>query len=233
MQRSNWTPLNGVWRFRYDDARTFTHPSQIESWPMEIIVPFPPESEASGIGDRSFHSLCWYERDFDWEPSSSDRVILHFGAVDYSAKVWVNDRFAVSHEGGHTPFWGDITHLLDPSGKQKVTVQVEDDPHELAKPRGKQDWQLKPHAIWYPRTTGIWQTVWIERVPKNYIEKIRWTPQVETYAIGFEARVIGECAADLTVDVCLRNGEQLLAHDRYQVVDREVDRLIVLSDPDR
>ncbi|SEN57941.1 Glycosyl hydrolases family 2, sugar binding domain [Nitrosospira multiformis] len=230
MQRSNWTPLNGVWRFRYDDARTFTHPSQIESWPMEIIVPFPPESEASGIGDRSFHSLCWYERDFDFEPSS-ERVILHFGAVDYSAKVWVNDRFAASHEGGHTPFWGDITPLLDPSGKQKVTVQVEDDPHELAKPRGKQDWQLESHAIWYPRTTGIWQTVWIERVSKNYIEKIRWTPQVEIYAIGFEARVIGEEADELAVDVCLRHGDQLLAHDRYRVVEREVDRVIILSDP--
>ena len=230
MRRSNWTSLNGVWRFFYDDACQFAHPSQIKSWPMEIIVPFPPESEASGIGDRDFHSFCWYERDFDCAPSSG-RVILRFGAVDYTARVWVNGRLAVTHEGGHTPFWADITHTLDASGKQKVTVHVEDDPHELAKPRGKQDWQLKPHSIWYPRTTGIWQTVWIEHVPDNYIEKIRWTPQVETYAIGFEARVIGDEADDLTVDVCLRHGDRLLAHDRYRVVNREVDRLIILSDP--
>ncbi|SEO74932.1 glycoside hydrolase family 2 TIM barrel-domain containing protein [Nitrosovibrio sp. Nv6] len=230
MQRSNWTSLNGTWRFCYDDAGEFALPSQITTWPLKITVPFPPESEASGIGDRGFHPLCWYERDFDCEPSPG-RVILRFGAVDYAARVWINGCLAVTHEGGHTPFWADITHMLNSSGSQRVTVQVDDDPHELAKPRGKQDWQLEPHAIWYPRTTGIWQTVWIERVPDNYIEKIRWTPEVETYAIGFEARVIGECAADLTVDVCLRNGEQLLAHDRYQVVDREVDRLIVLSDP--
>jgi beta-galactosidase/beta-glucuronidase len=230
MQRSNWTSLNGVWRFFYDDAREFNHPSQIKSWPMEIIVPFPPESAASGIGDRGFHSSCWYQRDFECMPSSG-RVILHFGAVDYTAKAWVNGRFAAAHEGGHTPFWADITNMLSPAGKQTVTVQVEDDPHELAKPRGKQDWQLEPHSIWYPRTTGIWQTVWFERVPENYIEKIRWTPQLENYAIGLEARVIGDKADDLTVDISLHHGDRLLAHDRYRVLGREVDRLIILSDP--
>ena len=230
MQRSNWTSLNGKWRFCYDDACEFAVPSNIKSWPLEIEVPFAPESKASGIADCGFHPLCWYERDFECLPSSG-RVILRFGAVDYAARVWVNGCLAVTHEGGHTPFWADITSMLDPSGNQKVTVRVEDDPHELAKPRGKQDWQLEPHAIWYPRTTGIWQTVWFERVPDNYIEKIRWTPLVDTYAIGFEARVIGVLANELTLDISLRHGERLLAHDRYQVVDREVDRLIILSDP--
>jgi beta-galactosidase/beta-glucuronidase len=157
MQRSNWTSLNGIWRFCYGDAEKFRLPSDIESWPMEINVPFAPESEASGIRDRNFHTLCWYERDFDCDPGP-DRVILRFGAVDYAARVWVNGCLAITHEGGHTPFWADITHMLKPSGGQTVTVQVEDNPHELAKPRGKQDWQLEPHSIWYPRTTGIWQT---------------------------------------------------------------------------
>jgi beta-galactosidase/beta-glucuronidase len=230
MQRSNWVSLNGIWRFCFDNGAEYAQPSQIKSWPLEIQVPFPPESKASGIADRGFHPWCWYQRDFDCKPPSG-RIILRFGAVDYFARVWINGCLAVTHEGGHTPFSADITHMLDPSGKQTVTVQVGDDPHELAKPRGKQDWQLEPHAIWYPRTTGIWQTVWLERVPGNYIEKIRWTPQVENYAIGFEARVIGEEANDLTVDVSLRLGERLLARDRYQVVEREVDRIIVLSDP--
>ncbi|WP_090369658.1 glycoside hydrolase family 2 protein [Nitrosospira sp. Nl5] len=230
MQRSNWTSLNGVWRFCYDDSGQYALPSQIKSWPMEIVVPFAPESEASGIGNRGFHPLCWYQRNFNFKPAPG-RVILRFGAVDYAVRVWINGCLAVTHEGGHTPFWADITHMLKPSGHQTVTVQVEDDPHELAKPRGKQDWQLEPHSIWYPRTTGIWQTVWLERVPHTYFEKIRWTPQVEHYAIGFEARVLGDPAQGLSVDVCLRHGERLLAHDRYQVVDRETDRLIVLSDP--
>ena len=109
-----------------------------------------------------------------------ERVILRFGAVDYSARVWVNERLAITHEGGHTPFWADITNLLDKSAKQTVTVYVEDDPHDLSKPRGKQDWQLEPHSIWYPRTTGIWQTVWLERLARTYIEKIRWTPHIES-----------------------------------------------------
>ena len=154
LQRPRWTSLNGAWRFRYDDSRQFTLPGQIDHWPQQIKVPFPPESEASGIADRGFHAACWYERDFECPPGR-DRVILRFGAVDYAARVWVNGRLAVTHEGGHTPFWADITHMLDPSGKQTVTVHVDDDPNDLAKPRGKQDWQLVPHSIWYPRTTGI------------------------------------------------------------------------------
>ena len=84
---------------------------------MQIVVPFPPESNASGIGDRGFHRACWYQRDFDLSLAESERVILRFGAVDYSARVWVNGRLAITHEGGHTPFWADITDLLDEVGK--------------------------------------------------------------------------------------------------------------------
>jgi hypothetical protein len=112
-----------------------------------------------------------------------------------------------------------------------VTVHEDDDPHDLAKPRGKQDWQREPHSIWYPRTTGIWQTVWLERVGRSYIDKIRWTPQVEGFTIGFEARIGGDPCEDLWIDMSLRHGQRLLARDRYQVVEREVDRSIALSDP--
>lgn len=230
LERPHWSTLDGSWRFRYDDERSLVHPSQVTDWPLRINVPFPPESKASGIADEGFHPSCWYERDFDVAPGEG-RVILHFGAVDYAAKVWINHRLAITHEGGHTPFWSDITSLLDPSGRQTVTLQVIDDPHDLTKPRGKQDWQRHPHAIWYPRTTGIWQTVWIEHVGRTYIDKIRWTPHVESYAIGFEARIAGDAGADLTVEVTLRHGQRLLARDRYQVIDKEADRIIVLSDP--
>ncbi|MBC8067707.1 MAG: glycoside hydrolase family 2 [Deltaproteobacteria bacterium] len=230
LERANWTSLNGLWRFRYDDERRHVHPAEPAEWPLRISVPFPPESRASGIGDQGFHPSCWYERDFDLRPGAG-RVIIRFGAVDYSAKVWINHHLAISHEGGHTPFWSDITALLDASGRQTVTVQVVDDPHDLTKPRGKQDWQREPHAIWYPRTTGIWQTVWLEHVGRTYVDKIRWTPRVDSYAIGFEARVTGDPVADLAVEVTLRHGKKLLARDRYQVIDNEADRSIVLSDP--
>lgn len=230
LQRADWTCLNGPWRFCFDDTRAFARPSDIEVWPLTIEVPFAPESQASGIGDRGFHTGCWYERDFEMLPHAG-RTILRFGAVDYAARVWVNGRLAATHEGGHTPFSADISALLDAKGKQVVTVQVDDDPHDLTKPRGKQDWQLEPHSIWYPRTTGIWQTVWIERVSRTYVEKIRWTPMVETYAIGFEARVGGDREEGLQIEIRLMHGARLLAHDRYQVVDREADRTIVMSDP--
>jgi beta-galactosidase/beta-glucuronidase len=230
LQRQRWSSLNGPWRFLFDDAQTLHHPLEIDAWERTIQVPFPPESEASGIGDRGFHPCCWYERDVELLPDDG-RAILRFGAVDYSAKVWVNNHLAATHEGGHTPFSADITSLLDPSGRQKVTVLVVDDPHDLTKPRGKQDWQKEPHAIWYPRTTGIWQTVWIERVARTYVDKIRWTPHVESYAMRFETRVAGDRIDDLAIEVTLCHGKRLLARDRYQVIDHEADRVIVLADP--
>jgi beta-galactosidase/beta-glucuronidase len=230
LQRANWTSLNGEWRFCHDDDLAFTRPDDITRWPQAIQVPYPPESKASGIGDRGFHKVCWYQRDVDIKPGK-DRVMLHFGAIDYSARVWVNGQLAATHEGGHTPFFADITEMLDASGKQVVTVRAEDDPFDLTQPRGKQDWQLEPHSIWYPRTTGIWQTVWIERVPRTYVDKVRWTPKVEGFQIGFEVRVRGDRADDLSVEITLSHGERLLARDRYQVIDNEVDRFIALSDP--
>jgi hypothetical protein len=230
LERPSWTSLNGPWRFCFDPERRYSNPSDIETWPARITVPYPPESKASGLGDRGFHHTVWYERDFDVEPGAG-RVILHFGAVDYAAKVWVNGALAAEHEGGHTPFSADITVLLRRTGRQLVTLQVVDDPHDLAKPRGKQDWQAEPHAIWYPRTTGIWQTVWLEVVSRTYVESIRWTPNVENFALRFEAFIGGDAADDLAIDIALRLGDRLLAHDRYRVVDRDLDRQIALSDP--
>jgi beta-galactosidase/beta-glucuronidase len=230
LQRAQWLSLNGAWRFCFDDACQLTCPDDVSDWTHEITVPFPPESRASGIGDTGFHPSCWYEREFDLMPGD-DRVILRFGAVDYAARVWVNGALAATHEGGHTPFWADITPMLDPSGRQTVTVHALDLPGDLTKPRGKQDWQLEPHSIWYPRTTGIWQTVWVERVARTYVDKIRWTPRVEGFEIAFEARIVGDPAEGLSIELTLKHGERVLAHDRYGVVNAEVDRTIIFSDP--
>jgi hypothetical protein len=210
--RPDWTSLNGTWRFAYDDEGRCIKPEDIAAWSMAIRVPFPPESAASGIGDRGFHPFCWYQRDFDLMPGDA-RVLLHFGAVDYAARVWLNNCLVVVHEGGHTPFVVDISDILEPSGRQTLTVQAIDDPHDLTKPRGKQDWQLTPHSLWYPRTTGIWQTVWLEQVPRTYVDRIRWTPQVEGFAIEFEAHIAGDPIEDLNIDVTLRHGGRILAND--------------------
>jgi hypothetical protein len=228
--RDHWQSLNGQWQFAFDDAQRYNGPLDPIEWTHQIVVPFAPEAQASGIGDTNFHTCCWYRREFDIERGDG-RVILHFGAVDYSARVWVNDVFVADHTGGHTPFSADIGHVLRAEGPQVVTVQAIDDPHDLAKPRGKQDWLLQEHSIWYPRTTGIWQTVWIERVAATYIKALRWTPSFEGFEIGCEVRVGGDIQDDLMVEVKIRHGKTLLADDLYKLVGHEAIRKIVLSDP--
>jgi hypothetical protein len=110
-------------------------------------------------------------------------------------------------------------------------VRCYDDPHDLAKPRGKQDWLLEPHSIWYPRTTGIWQTVWMERVPSTRIDSVRWTPNLERWEIDLDVHLDGERRDDLRLRVELYAGDQLLADDTYAVISGEVRRRIALSDP--
>lgn len=228
--RENWLSLNGKWKFTFDDDNQFPNFSDSIPWSTEIMVPYPPESEASGVGDRGYHYACWYQRDF--EISAKDqRVLLHFGAVDYRAKVWVNGHLVVEHIGGHTPFSADITFALGDKGNHTVTVYAEDDPHDLAKPRGKQDWQLQPHSIWYPRTTGIWQTVWLEVVAQTYINKIRWTPNFDGFEIGCETMIAGDLKASFTVEVKISHNGKLLADDHYKIIGHESARKISLSDP--
>ncbi len=230
LRRSNWICLNGQWRFAYDDGGGCVQPIDISEWTHTIEVPFAPESVKSGIGDTNFHANCWYDREFDL-PHTESRVLLHFGAVDYRARVWVNGQFVMEHEGGHTPFSADITAVLNLTGPQRVTVWAQDDPQDLAKPRGKQDWQVEPHSIWYPRTTGIWQTVWVELVPHTYIDRIRWTPQFERWEIGFEAFVAGDRQSGIQIKVKLSIGCILLVNDTYEVINGEIHRRIALSDP--
>lgn len=228
--RDSWNSLNGVWRFCFADGAAYSSPTDPIEWTHDIVVPFAPEANASGLGDTGFHTCCWYRRDFEAD-TAAGRLILHFGAVDYAAKVWVNDVFVAAHEGGHTPFCADISDALRPGGPQVLTVQVHDDPLDLAKPRGKQDWLLDAHSIWYPRTTGIWQTVWLERVPATYISTLRWTPYFEGFEIGCEIHVEGKILEDLMVQVKIRHGSTLLADDMYKLVGQEASRKIALSDP--
>ncbi|HEX7184892.1 MAG TPA: glycoside hydrolase family 2 TIM barrel-domain containing protein [Thermoanaerobaculia bacterium] len=231
LQRDEWISLNGPWEFKLDPEGRWQIPGEFV-WDSTILVPYSPETPLSGIHDTGFYRRCWYRRTFR-SPAlrQGERLLLHFGAVDYAATVWVNGSLAVFHEGGYTPFTADITNLLLPAGEQGVVVRADDDPHDLSKPRGKQDWQLEPHSIWYPRTTGIWQTVWLERVPSTWIGSIRWTPSLERWELGFEALMEGEYRERLRLGVKLRVGDQLVADDTYTVVSGEVHRRIALSDP--
>lgn len=231
LKRAGAAILNGVWDFSLDPEMRVREPGEVV-WDRRIQVPFAPETVASGVLSTGFFHACWYRRMFP-NPAlqPGERLLLHFGAVDYAATVWVNGGRVAHHEGGYTPFAADITPFLSPGSPQAIVVRVEDDPHDLSKPRGKQDWQLDPHSIWYYRTTGIWQTVWLERVPPVWIGRLRWSPNVEHWEVGLEAHLAGERRDGLRLNVTLHAADTLLADDTYTVIAGEVHRRVALSDP--
>ncbi len=190
-QREPWLTLNGRWEFEFDDANRGLD----ENWAASgrpfsrgITVPFAFETRLSGIADTSFHPYVWYRRSFaipaDWK---GKRVVLKFGAVDYHATVWVNGQKAGEHEGGSVPFAFDITPLLKPGGNT-LTVRAEDQPTDRYQPRGKQYWEPKSRGIFYTRTTGIWQTVWLEAAGESYFDHMRVTPSNDG-TVRLEAQV--------------------------------------------
>lgn len=195
LRRRGWVNLAGKWGFAYDDARTGIADGLPATGAKDrtITVPFPPESTLSGIGDTSYHPVVWYSRTIspgDLEAAGlgaqGDRLILHFGAVDYRAEVWVDGRRVGEHEGGHVPFALDVTEEMADGASHLVVVRAEDEPLDVAQPRGKQEWQPEPHGIWYSRTTGIWQTVWLEARPAVAVEEIAWTPSRACDAVDLE-----------------------------------------------
>ena len=190
-QREPWVNLNGVWEFEFDDANRGLTEDWAASGRMlsrKITVPFCFESARSGIGDTSFHPWIWYRRAFtvpaDWR---GRHVLLHFGAVDYRAMVWVNGKFTGRHEGGNVPFEFDITGYLKP-GANMLTVRAEDPPTDRYIPRGKQYWEPKSRGIFYTRTSGIWQTVWLEATGDTYLTSVRITPSPDG-TVRFDAHI--------------------------------------------
>jgi beta-galactosidase/beta-glucuronidase len=227
-RRRDWTSLDGLWAFAIDPRAEWRSPEDAR-FDRQIEVPFAPETPRSGIGDPGLYRACWYGKRLALpEIDGDEQLFLRFGAVDYACTVWVDGKLAGSHSGGYTPF---SVELAVGPGQHTVVVRAEDDPADLAKPRGKQDWQLDPHSIWYPRTTGIWQSVWLERVPRSRIEGVRWTPSVERWALDLDARILADCSARLWLVVRLRMGDALLVDDRFSVISGHVRRRLALSDP--
>ena len=222
--------LNGQWDFALDRSGTVTDPAFVE-WTGTINVPFAPETSASGVAESGSFRAVWYRRKFDGSAKQGTVVLLHFGAVDYRATVWVNGEQVGSHEGGYTPFTCNVTNAVAGRSSNDLVVRAEDDPLDLEKPRGKQDWSLRPHSIWYHRTSGIWQTVWLERVPPVWIDRIRWTPNLERWELGCAVWCAGIRPVNLRLGVRLTIGDNVLSDDCYSVSGEEVHRRIALSDP--
>ena len=174
MVREKWVNLNGLW----DYAVTPKDASQPEKWDGQILVPFCIESALSGVGRKVQPTeRLWYRRKFTApELPHGGRLLLHFGAVDWQTTVWVNGRQVGEHTGGYDPFTFDITECLKP-GENELVVAVWDPTDTGWQPRGKQ--VLNPKGIWYTAVTGIWQTVWLEPVPAQSIEKLKLVPDVD------------------------------------------------------
>jgi hypothetical protein len=235
LRRGRWIDLCGQWGFAFDDEdrglaeRWF---ERSEPFDREIVVPFAPESKLSGVHETGFHPVVWYRREVQVDEADRlDRLIIHFGAVDYKATVWVNGRMAVEHVGGQTPFSADITSLLVPGEIQVIVVRAEDEPRDLQQPRGKQYWEEQPGYIWYHRTTGIWQPVWLEPIPKVAISELRWTPDVDRFGVGLVLRLDRRPPAGWHVRVQLKGDRptRTLIDDTYLLPGRELRRDILLD----
>ncbi len=181
MKRAEWQNLNGLWDYAILPVGKQTP----ISFDGKILVPFAVESSLSGVQKRlGNENELWYRREFtvpsNWK---NNRILLHFGAVDWKADVWVNDIKVGQHTGGYTPFSFDITPALK-SGNNKLVVKVWDGTDQGFQPRGKQ--VNNPHGIWYTPVSGIWQTVWLEPVPQNYIESVKITPDIDANILKVE-----------------------------------------------
>jgi beta-galactosidase/beta-glucuronidase len=232
--RDRWVDLSGAWEFDFDDDDA----GLADGWmrdgvhlPRTITVPFPPESSASGVGDPSPHRVMWYRRTLTAADMSAAghgvgrTLVLHFGAVDYRAQVWVAGDRVGYHEGGHTPF--DV--IVPWSGADvDVVVRVEDDPLDLAQPRGKQDWAETRHVVWYERTSGIWQPVWLESVLRQHLTHVTWRPSIAGASVGLDVELARRPAAGTTLRVCLRKGQRSIAAQTMTVTESRQTMTVTL-----
>ncbi len=196
MVREKWQNLNGLWDYAIE-TKAEQKPGD---WDGKILVPFAAESALSGVMKRvGDENKLWYRRTFsipqDWQEQN---VLLHFGAADWQTTVWVNGKEVGKHEGGYDPFSFDITSALKKDGgEQEIVVGVWDPTEKGTQPRGKQ--LSNPHGIWYTPVTGIWQTVWIEPVPKTHIASLAITPDFEAGSV--KVAVNGAEGAQVRVNV--------------------------------
>jgi len=206
LERTEWQNLNGLW----DYSILKTGGAEPSSFQGQILVPFPVESSLSGVMKTvGPENEVWYKRTFEvparWKGKN---ILLHFGAVDWKADVWVNDIKIGSHTGGYTPFSFDLTPFLNKTGAQKLVVRVWDGTDTGFQPRGKQ--VSKPNGIWYTSVTGIWQTVWLEPVNARHLENLRTVSDIDNGKVTLSVAASGASFGDV-VDVKVFDGTNEVA----------------------
>lgn len=205
-----WYNLNGEWDFSFEE----------DTFDRKIVVPYAYQTKLSGIDIQDFHDVVWYRRSFDLpEDMKGKRIILHFGAVDYECDVWVNDNHAIHHVGGHIGFEVEITDFIK-EGENIIIVRAEDDAFDMEMPRGKQFWKEKSEGIFYTRTTGIWQTVWIEAVEDTYLSRIWLTPDLDNSAVDIEYEIDGNMDNKYLKTVISFEGVELAEYTVSEMTNR-------------
>lgn len=202
-ERTRFYNLNGEWEFEIDNAESGEARKLYEAQHLNgrITVPFCPESTLSGVGSTDFMRAVWYRRTltFSKEELNGNRVFLHFGAADYATRIWIDGkRVGATHYGGYTPFSYDITEALR-EGENRLTVLCTDDTRSPKQPTGKQSEAYGSYGCFYTRTTGIWQTVFYEIVPQNYLKCARFYPDAANGALTLTAELCGR--GDFSVEV--------------------------------
>ena len=192
--RDAWLCLNGEWEFEIDAGESGEARGLVKAPKLAgtITVPFCPESKLSGVEHKDFMRCVWYAKTLniptEWK---GKRILLHFGAVDYLATVWVNGKQVGTHTGGYTPFAFDITDCLNYEN-DRVVLSAFDDVRSHNQPAGKQSSRFASYGCSYTRTTGIWQTVWMEAVEDLHIGSLRMTPDTAACAVTVECRLAGD-----------------------------------------
>ncbi len=191
--RDDWMNLNGQWQFEIDQGCSGRARGLVEKEALngKIIVPFCPESELSGVNNKDFMRCVWYKRTFTLPDDAAGKsVFVNFGAVDYDCEVWVNGTSVGTHRGGYTSFTMEITKALK-AGENVITVCAEDDTRSPMQPTGKQSGEYASHGCLYTRTTGIWQTVWLEWMNDSHFEQVFLTPDAANATLHIRAKVHG------------------------------------------
>lgn len=228
--RKEWMNLNGTWQFAFDDNNVGIEENWINNHfklDKEIQVPFAYQCKCSGIHDVSCHDVIWYKKKFEVSKEWKNKCVkIHFGAVDYRCDVYINEQYIGSHEGGHTSFTFDITRYLNWK-EETVTLRVYDPSYDETIPRGKQSWHEKPFGIWYTRTSGIWQTVWLEAHNYNYIEHVKMTSDLDSMSEIFDFKVSNECIGK-QLEITISHENECLVCDSFKIINREFTRSIQL-----
>ncbi|MFX1480320.1 MAG: glycoside hydrolase family 2 protein, partial [Promethearchaeota archaeon] len=218
VRENNWINLNGEWDFVFDDLdvglkEKWYKREAINKFNMKITVPFCFQSEMSGIGDTSFHELIWYRKDFKIPDKFQNRkVLLHFGAVDYRSNVYINGELVGSHEGGYVGFSLDISNFVKETNL--LVLRIEDPSEDLEIPRGKQYWKKDLESIFYPRVSGIWQTVWLEFVSSEcHLKSLKIFPDIDKSELIIDFIINGVKFLDKILHLKIEFNKKKIAED--------------------